>query len=96
MARASTSTPGRSCREVTPWSAATSTARKIAGDGSIAAVIGPGFSRDVFDAGTARDETLQQVSRDAYLGVQGSHVTVYNGANFGDLDQVKLREFLEP
>jgi glycosylphosphatidylinositol transamidase (GPIT) subunit GPI8 len=41
-------------------------------------------------------QTLGQLYRDVYLHVPGSHVSVYNAANFGSLDAISLSEFVSP
>ncbi len=47
-------------------------------------------------AADAPETTFLEFYEDVYLRVNGSHVTVYNAADFGDVSEIALEEFYEP
>jgi hypothetical protein len=40
--------------------------------------------------------SLGDLYRGTYLAVSGSHVSVYNAVNFGNLDATGISEFFQP
>ncbi|MEI7893432.1 MAG: hypothetical protein WCI05_10085 [Myxococcales bacterium] len=50
----------------------------------------------VSTAASGLDVSLDAVYRQLYLRVSGSHVSVYNNRNFGNLTNTTLREFFTP